>query len=322
MKKKEILVAALMMGATMTYAQDDSGPSFEQIENKNGREILPVAGDIAIQFDASPLLNFALDAVNIMDYNGSSTSSPGFTDGNGSVIVGKYFLTDTKAVRAKFQFQTNGGLGTANSKVTQYFDSNQEVFLDATPNANGDEYTQIEDVQKTKSHAVVLGGGLEFRRGYARLQGFYGGELLFMKGGTKTTTEYGTEFNLEGETNGYNASGDGFSGVNTRILEVENSSMGIGLRGFVGVDYFILPKISIGAEFGWGFGYESTAQTETLTEDWAILDGATTASSNESTTLGNKSAGFSWGTDAGASAISGAIPGFGSSAALNLTAHF
>jgi hypothetical protein len=41
--------------------------------------------------------------------------------------------------------------------------------------------------------------------------------------------------------------------------------MGIGLRGFIGVEYFIIPKISVGAEYGWGFAMMSS-KTSVTTE--------------------------------------------------------
>ena len=35
------------------------------------------------------------------------------------------------------------------------------------------------------------------------------------------------------------------------------SSFGVILRAFIGAEYFIAPKISITAEYGWGFGFTS-----------------------------------------------------------------
>jgi hypothetical protein len=44
-----------------------------------------------------------------------------------------------------------------------------------------------------------------------------------------------------------------------RIIERNNgSTFMFGVRGFVGVEYFILPKISLGGEFGWGLGLGTT----------------------------------------------------------------
>ncbi len=45
-------------------------------------------------------------------------------------------------------------------------------------------------------------------------------------------------------------------------------TFGIGVRGFVGVEYFFAPKISIGGEFGWGINFLSTAKGSSETEVW------------------------------------------------------
>ena len=33
-----------------------------------------------------------------------------------------------------------------------------------------------------------------------------------------------------------------------------------GMRGFIGVEYFVFPKVSIGAEYGWGWAYTTRTQ--------------------------------------------------------------
>jgi hypothetical protein len=35
-----------------------------------------------------------------------------------------------------------------------------------------------------------------------------------------------------------------------------NGRIGVGVRAFIGVEYFVAPKVSIGGEFGWGVGYQ------------------------------------------------------------------
>ena len=41
---------------------------------------------------------------------------------------------------------------------------------------------------------------------------------------------------------------------------------GVGLRGFIGVEYYIAPKICFGTEFGWGLMYGATGEMTTVTE--------------------------------------------------------
>ena len=79
---------------------------------------------------------------------------------------------------------------------------------------------------------------------------------------------------------------DGAS-VNNRILTSKLAGgFGLGIRAFAGVEYFIFPKISLGAEFGWGFGLQTTGEAETVTEIYDFVDAAaTTATTFEVTTM-------------------------------------
>ena len=38
---------------------------------------------------------------------------------------------------------------------------------------------------------------------------------------------------------------------------------GISVNGFIGVEYFFAPKMSLCGEFGWGIAFESTGDEET-----------------------------------------------------------
>ena len=72
---------------------------------------------------------------------------------------------------------------------------------------------------------------------------------------------------------------------------------------------FVLPKLSIGGEFGWGFGLTSTGASTTTLES---TDGTQVASQEE---LGTKSSSFGLDTD-----INNSL--FGSAGSLKLTLHF
>jgi hypothetical protein len=43
-------------------------------------------------------------------------------------------------------------------------------------------------------------------------------------------------------------------------------SLSLGARVFLGAEYFVLPKMSIGGEFGWGVAFTTQGRTETLLE--------------------------------------------------------
>ncbi len=102
---------------------------------------------------------------------------------------------------------------------------------------------------------ITLGFGKEWRKGNRRLQGIYGAEALLniASNSAKSTIQ---------------------------DIETEQTSglgLGVGVRGFVGAEYFIFPKLSVGAEFGWGLMFMSQGEGETTVDGNTI---SKTASSN------------------------------------------
>ena len=87
-----------------------------------------------------------------------------------------------------------------------------------------------KDVDAVSSVGLVAGYGKEWRKGTTRLQGFYGADALvgFVSPAKKQT---------------------GFS---------------LGVNGFAGVEYFIFPKVALGAQYTYavGFQYASNGNTE------------------------------------------------------------
>lgn len=223
MKKKVILLAAMFVGVS-AYAQD--------LTSKKGETMLPEAGDWAVQFDAAPFLNYAGNLFN------AGATAPGADFVNAGAIAGKYFKDASTAYRVKL----NIGMGSMTDKA---------LVPDATSTAT--PVPMVEDSRKDGYTNVTIGAGMEMRRGNGRLQGFYGAELMFMMGSTKTTYTYGNAYdftNLPSQTHGTDGSSD--------VLEVKSgSTIGLGVRGFVGCEYFVAAKISIGAEYGWGLGLSS-----------------------------------------------------------------
>lgn len=118
-----------------------------------------------------------------------------------------------------------------------------------------------EDVVKTSYNNITLGGGIENRRGNTRLQGYYGAMAMISLGGSKTSYEYGAGV-VDGDI----------------TEEKAGSTFGLGVRAFVGAEYFVLPKISIGGEFGWGLGFTSTGASETTIQGAEAVTGGKSSS--------------------------------------------
>ncbi len=279
MKKSTLVIAALVLGTTGAFAQD--------LTSKKGETFLPEAGDWSIGIDATPVLNYV---GNFIGGNGLNVApSWNFLNAN-QTIIGKYYASETMAYRGILR------IGFSNSKVNNFVtDDNQTA--PTFPGTN----QQVEDNARNASNFIGLGGGLEWRRGKTRLQGFYGADMMFWMAGSKSVYEYGNDYSATNTNPTSTNWGTGninptYANYPGRVKESKaGTSVGFGVRGFVGVEYFIVPKISIGGEFGWGFGIVSTGESTAIVES----QNPTTPGAGESinyTTTG-KSSGFVIDTD-------------------------
>jgi hypothetical protein len=97
-------------------------------------------------------------------------------------------------------------------------------------NLTGDS-TSLFDTYKASTLNFNLGLGKEWRRGSTRLQGFYGADALVGFASQKWS-----------ETNNPVANATYKAGT----------SINLGVNGFIGAEYFIFPKMSIGAQYNYG----------------------------------------------------------------------
>lgn len=267
MKRKIFSIGAALAFAFTVTAQT------EEVTNKNGVVVTPEAGDWAIGFDASPLLNYA---GNLLNGNTSNSMNTQFIGAN-QAIFGKYFVDASTAYR--------GGLRIAS------LSGKQEILTDTnTVNSNP---SYVTDIAKSSGAAIYLSAGIEKRRGKNRLQGYYGGEATIMFGGStpNMSYEYGATLDSANIADG--------AAVNGRTLTSKaGSTFGFGVRGFIGAEYFFMPKMSISAEYGWGLMFSSTGAGETVTENYGLETSTSTAPSTyEVTTMTGKSSSFGIDTD-------------------------
>ena len=210
--------------------------SFGQMTSKNGHSILPKEGDWAIQMNGVPFINMAMDALDIMSDNGTNANDLiNYVDGFNQVIVGKYFNSDDFATRYKVALNST-------SKTFRSFGDNPST-------GSGDELIQK---RRDSYWELKLGYGHEYRRGHNRLQGFYGYEAMIglFRGNSNNPNQYWS-YEFDYEEMWQAGMGDYFQNRTTYGM-----GFSIGGRAFIGVEYFAAPKISLGAEFGWGFGLE------------------------------------------------------------------
>jgi hypothetical protein len=114
---------------------------------------------------------------------------------------------------------------------------------------------------------VSLGLGKEWRRGKTRLQGYYGADVLLnvnSRSDKETNTSNLTSFKERKDKDGL-----GF---------------GIGVNGFLGAEYFIFPKISIGAQYQYGLTVSMQGAGEVTTTPWT--GAATTSKGSRTSSIG------------------------------------
>lgn len=235
---------------------------------------LPTSGDIGVGFNATPILDFGLNMVNIMNNTGQTAA--GLSDwptGASQTLSVKYFLSDTTAARVKVGI--NRGSSTVNTLYTDPVEA-------ADPSNNSP--SEISDTINSSETLFLLSGGYEMRRGYNRIQGFYGGEALLGMASSSSSTSYGWRYDTDAFDNG--VIGDGSS----RVLQ-EKSGMGlsVGLRGFVGVEYFIAPKISLGSEYGWAMSVGKQGSGSSTVETWSVDSNGDGSRDTESNKTGSSS---------------------------------
>ena len=255
MRKPSLFLLLLLFAASATYAQqteedpDQLDPN-ETIKSKRGQIILPEAGEFAIGFDAVPFLEYFGNIFNGTANNTVGADFPGVDQ----QVFGKYFLTDDMAVR--------GRLAVEQDRIT----NRNRVILDNQPIPDPDIEVTDEWIENTTD--VTLGGGLEIRRGLGRVVGVFGGEVSVMYSRTKIDYDYGNPIS-EGNQSPTSTFGAVVNGRFERVKEeVFNRGLGAGVTGFAGVEYFVAPKVSIGAEFTLGFEFMKMYRGQNTFEFW------------------------------------------------------
>ena len=121
--------------------------------------------------------------------------------------------------------------------------------------------------ETTSGYDVSLGLGKEWRRGKTRLQGYYGADVLL----NVNSSTYK-------ETNSQTGIGD------KEYKEKDGLGFGLGVNGFLGAEYFIFPKISIGAQYQYGLSVRMQGAGEGTTTPW--VGAATTSKGSKTSSIG------------------------------------
>jgi hypothetical protein len=270
---KKLLIVLFAAGVFSVNAQDAttttaSGP----IMSKRGFPILPQGGDWSVSFDAVPVLKFV---GNAFSNAGNNTISAAFPSTN--TITVRKFKDDNTAYRGMVRFD----LGTKTQKAN--------VTNDAAKAADPNSTETLTDKEVSKNSNIQIGGGLEKRKGIGRVQGIYGAMAMIGITGGSSKYTYGNGFAANNPTPTSNNFDGNAVASGTRTTEKHTGTgFNIGVVGFIGAEYFIAPKISLGAEFQWGPSFAVTGKTTSTVDTWTTALKTTTTT----TSAGGSSFGF------------------------------
>lgn len=303
MKIKILLASACMMLVSTTYVD----------AKKPEKNYLPEAGDVTIGVNAIPFLNYLgnmFGKVRDNDINPAEIGGvPAFNKGvipgldNPTMsIFGKYFLTDKTAIRL------NVGIGINSQTQSNY------VQDDAALAENPLSVDLVEDTYKYRNSGISVAVGYEWRRGGKRLQGFWGGQAILAYSNSKHFFGYGnaiTELNQNPTSTNAWANADilidengnpitqpnlntNIGGNSRLLMQSDGRSWTYGLGGFIGVEYYIAPKISIGCEMSlnllWTSGGKQYEKSERFNPDFNRVE-------ENTRWTGKSDSGFRFGTE-------------------------
>lgn len=242
-----ISLGLLLTGVSIAQSND-------QIQNKKGVDMMPVKGEFAIGagIGMSTLTGYFGDMFNNANNNNLGSSLFRSNGLGGTMVFGKYMISDNNAIRAGF---ANNGYDNSYK---------YEVYDDRSNNPD----SLVVDNFRENSSSTTLSVGYEFRRGKTRLRGIYGADaLMSWSGGYHETYTYGNALSYQNmaPTTQWGNQGE-------RTLTTDGgTTFGLGVRGFVGVEYFVAPKICIGTEFGWSINYVNRSRSKEVTERFDIF---------------------------------------------------
>jgi hypothetical protein len=261
---KPLFTVVAVLFASIAIAQTPPTNSSETILlSKKGEPILPEAKDWALSVDASPFLTYT---GKLLSNDGADAPVVNSLANYPLTIGGKYFISAKQAYRARVR------IGIASQTINNSVVDNQNTTLDTV---------YIKDSRKSSATDVTLAFGKEFRRGKTRLQGFYGGEGIIGISTGKSIYSYGNNFsnlNVSPTSTDFvtpTALGYASAPANSRIQSESNGTgIKVAARGFVGAEYFIFPKMSIGLEFGFSLMYFNQNDGKLSSESWDAAAGS------------------------------------------------
>jgi hypothetical protein len=244
--KKILSLLGFIFIFSIAFSQQDS-----LLRSKSGKVILPQKGDIAIGIGANSIFSYLGNL-----FSSSGTNNFNLDLLNNNQIYVKYYLSSKSAIRFR--------LG-----IDQY----SRQYINSLVN-DLDENSTVTDKLDHSITNLGFTAGYEKRRGTGRLQFSYGAEINLNVFSSDYKYTYGNAFTVANTTPTTTVDFiyPSVSNTSTRPTEHKSSDgIGLGIRAFTGLEYFIFPKISIGGEIGLGYTNYFNGKYKISEESWNYL---------------------------------------------------
>lgn len=234
---------------------------------KDYSEWLPKQGDFSVGFSLDPIATFVGNMFNgnLSNGLGDLAGEPILGDRvNAPVsIMGSYMLNDNWAVRA------NIGFGYSSKKNGEYVLDDKELFIDPF------SHVKVKDFHALQTMSGSFALGMEYRVGKTYpVQGVFGFGLNYALSQETYKYAYGNAISELNQTptiydNGLWTGVVGYM-PNGRPLYAEADDLihMVGAYASVGIECFVAPKISLGANVNFGVYYEVNPGRHTTYEGW------------------------------------------------------
>lgn len=265
MKKILGIILAVAL-ATPMFAEKETP---EQKATKDYSTWLPAAGDFSLGFNLDPLATFAGNlfsgstSKNTMDKWAGEPIMNDWLPSPLVSIIGTYMLTDQLAAKANIGFGFNAYNGY------DYAVDDKAIMLD--PLSNEKVIDGIHSRQLSGSIAL----GVEYRVGKTRpVQGVFGAGAAYAFGERYDRYTYGneiTELNQKPTvSSGMPAYGSTEWIPNARVVSDRTNNMEhmVGIYTSAGVEWFVAPKIALGANVNLDLLFAINPSQSTVYEGW------------------------------------------------------
>lgn len=227
--RKYIISAAMAVAALAAFPASAAGDAKATVYT-------PEQGDIAFGVDVVPLLRTIADAFDNHKYEstigGVPFKAPEGWEKPNIAVSAKYMLTDRLAVSALL------GVTVKSETDREYVTDDLAAALDPLSDA------KVIDQRRSDTAGGSLMAGVEYRLGKRRVQGIFGGGLLFGFSTNSVSYSYGNKMT---SLNQRPTSAFGSDGSRYTSCRPDGPAFALGAYGKMGVECFVAPKVAVGA---------------------------------------------------------------------------